>query len=208
MKKMDISRRDVLKTMLWTPPAVMFGAGSDLFAADTITPLYKPRLIPKGQKVRVALIGVFNRGGSNFNTFKKYIGSQCEFVAIADVAFTSHDSKKEGFEDVPCYRDYRQMFEELHTKFDAVIISTPDHSHFPMIMHSMLLGKHVYVEKPMAQNVYECRMIEKLEKTAGVVTQLGNQGHSGHGTIQFGQMVEAGLIKNVKRIDAWMNKDR
>lgn len=208
MKKFAVSRRDVLKTMLWTPPAIMFGAGSSLFAADTIEPLYKPRLVPKGQKVRLAMIGVYNRGGQNFNSFKAFLGSQVEFVAFADVQFTSHDSKVKGFEDVPCYRDYRQMFEEMHTKFDAVAISTPDHSHFPMIMHSMLLGKHVYVEKPMAQNVYECRMVEKLEKTCGVVTQLGNQGHSGHGTIQFGQMVEAGIIKNVKRIDAWMNKSR
>ncbi|MHC4882137.1 MAG: gfo/Idh/MocA family oxidoreductase, partial [Planctomycetota bacterium] len=74
---------------------------------------------------------------------------------------------------------------------------------------AMLLGKHVYVEKPLAQNVYECRLVEELTKACpGVVTQLGNQGHSGFGTIQFGQMVEAGLIKNVKRIDAWMNKSR
>ena len=208
MKKMELSRRDALKTMLWTPPAIMFGAGSNLFAADRIEPLYKPRFVPKGQKIRAVQIGVFNRGGQNLNSFNAYKDSQIEFVAFADVLFTSHDSKREGFEDVRCYRDYRQMFEEMHSKFDAVIISTPDHSHFPMIMHSMLLGKHVYVEKPMAQNVYECRMIEKLEKTCGVVTQLGNQGHSGHGTIQFGQMVEAGLIKNVKRIDAWMNKSR
>ena len=208
MKKFDLSRRDVLKTMLWTPPAIMFGAGSSLFAADTLEPLYKPRLVPVGQKIRAAQIGVFNRGGQDLNSFNRYKDSQIEFVAFADVLFTSHDSKREGYDGVPCYRDYRQMFEEMHDQFDAVVIATPDHSHFPMIMHSMLLGKHVYVEKPMAQNVYECRMIEKLEKTCGVVTQLGNQGHSGHGTIQFGQMVEAGLIKNVKRIDAWMNKGR
>ncbi|MBW8016691.1 MAG: DUF1080 domain-containing protein [Planctomycetes bacterium] len=208
MKKLDLSRRDVLKTMLWTPPAIMFGAGSTLFAADRIEPLYKPRIVPKGRKVRVAQIGVYNRGAGVLDMVNKFSGTQVEFVAFADVAFTSHDSKRKDFEDVPCYRDYRQMLEEMHSKIDAVIICTPDHSHFPMIMHSMLLGKHVYVEKPMAQNVYECRMIEKLEKTCGVVTQLGNQGHSGHGTIQFGQMVEAGIIKNVKRIDAWMNKGR
>ena len=207
MKKLDMSRRTVLKTFLWTPPAIMFGAGSDIFAADEIVPLYKPRLVPKGRKIRAAQIGVFNRGGQNLNTLKRF-DDQLEFVAFADVLFTSHDSKMKGFDGVPCYRDYRQMFEEMHDKIDAVIISTPDHSHFPMIMHSMLLGKHVYVEKPMAQNVYECRLVEKVTKSVDVVTQLGNQGHSGFGTIQFGEMVDKGLIKNVKRIDAWMTKSR
>lgn len=208
MKKMDLSRRDALKVMLWTPPAIMFGNGSDLFAAQNITPLYQPCIVPKGQKIRAVQIGVFNRGGQVLKSMSEFSGTQIEYVGFADVMFTSHDSTMKGFDGVPCYRDYRQMFEEMHDQFDAVIACTPDHSHFPMIMHSMLMGKHVYVEKPMAQNVYECRMIEKLEKTCGVVTQLGNQGHSGHGTIQFGQMVEAGLIKNVKRIDAWMNKSR
>ncbi len=67
MKKFDLSRRDALKTMLWTPPAIMFGAGSTLFAADNIEPLYTPRLVPKGRKIRVAQIGVYNRGGQNLN---------------------------------------------------------------------------------------------------------------------------------------------
>lgn len=205
---MDLSRRTVLKTMLWTPPAVMFAGGCELFAGNNIEPLYQPRLIPKGQKIRLAQIGVFNRGGQVLKAFNEHSGTHVEFAAFADVLFTSHDSTMKDFDGVPCYRDYRQMFEEMHDKFDAVIVATPDHSHFPMVMHSMLLGKHVYVEKPMAQNVYECRLVEKVAKATGVVTQLGNQGHSGSGTIQFGQWVDKGLIKNVKRIDAWMTKSR
>jgi hypothetical protein len=98
MKKIDLSRRDVLKTMLWTPPAIMFGAGSDLFAADTIYPLYKPHLVPKGRKIRAVQIGVYNRGGQNLNSFNKFKDSQVEFVAFADVLFTSHDSKVKGFD--------------------------------------------------------------------------------------------------------------
>jgi len=69
----------------------------------------------------------------------------------------------------------------MHDEIDAVIVCTPDHSHFPVVIHAMLLGKHVYVEKPMAQNVYECRLLEKVAKATGVVTQMGNQGYSGTG---------------------------
>ena len=200
-----ISRRTMLKTILWTPPALMFG-GSGVFAMG-IKPLSEPKFIPRGQKIRAAQIGVFHRGGQILKIFAKNT-SQIEFKAFADVLFTTHDYQMKDFPGVRCYRDYRQMLEEMHDEIDAVIIATPDHSHFPMIMHAMLLGKHVYVEKPMAQNVYECRLIEEAVKKCGVVTQLGNQGHSGFGTIQFGQWVEEGLIKNVKRIDAWMVKSR
>jgi hypothetical protein len=128
--------------------------------------------------------------------------------AFADVAFLSQDDSVRGFPGVPCYRDYREMFETMHDQFDAVIICTPDHAHFSMVMHAMLLGKHLYVEKPLAQNVYECRLLDKVAKACKVVTQMGNQGHSGAGTIQFGQWVEAGLIKNVRKIDAWMTNSR
>ncbi|MCK5176051.1 MAG: Gfo/Idh/MocA family oxidoreductase, partial [Planctomycetes bacterium] len=201
----DVSRRTMLKTILWTPAALMF-TESGAFAMG-VKPLSEAKFIAPGQKIRAAQIGVFHRGGQVLDIFAKN-RSQIEFKAFADVLFTTHDHKMNSFPSVPCYRDYRQMLEEMVDEIDAVIIATPDHSHFPMIMHAMLLGKHVYVEKPLAQNVYECRLIEKAAKACGVVTQLGNQGHSGFGTIQFGQWVDEGLIKNVKRIDAWMVKSR
>jgi hypothetical protein len=197
----------MLKTILWTPPALMF-ASNGLFAAEEdIKPLFKPRLISGGKKIRVAQIGVFNRGGQLLDTFKGHT-DQLEYVAFADVLFTSHDSQMRGFPGLPCFTDYREMFEKMHDQIDAVIIGTPDFAHFPMLVHSMLLGKHVYVEKPLAQNVYECRIMEKLARKCGVVTQMGNQGHSEFGTLQFGDWVEAGLIKNVTRIDTWMTKSR
>jgi predicted dehydrogenase len=202
----DVSRRTLLKTILYTPPILMFGP-KGLFADEDIKPLYQPNMITPGKKIRLAQVGVFNRGGQDLEIFAKET-SQVEFKAFADVLFTSHDYQMTGFPGVPCYQDYRQMLEEMHDQIDAVIVGTPDHSHFPVLMHAMLLGKHVYSEKPLAQNVYECRLLEKAAKACGVVTQLGNQGHSDAGTIQFGQWVEAGLIKNVKRIDAWMTKSR
>jgi hypothetical protein len=206
-KKSNFSRRTILKTILWTPPMLMFSPGGLFAAEDDIKPLYQPRIIPKGQKIRLAQIGVFNRGGQLLDAFKSHT-DQVEYVAFADVLFTSKDYQMKGFQGVPCFTDYREMFEKLHDKIDGVIIGTPDFAHFPMVMHAMLLGKHVYVEKPMAQNVYECRLLEKVARKTGVVTQMGNQGHSGFGTIQFGQWVKAGLIKNVKRVDSWMTAPR
>lgn len=207
-KKMDLSRRSMLKMMLWTPPALLFRPDGLFAAGHKIRPLTRPRIVPEGQKIRAAQIGVFHRGGDVLRIFNQRHSDQIEFKAFADLLFLSPDSQMKDFPGVPCFRDYREMFEQMHDQIDAVIIATPDHAHFPMSMHAMLLGKHVYVEKPMAQNVYECRLLDKTARQCGVVTQMGNQGHSDAGTLQFGQWVEAGLIKNVKRIDAWMTKSR
>lgn len=206
-KTNNLSRRTMLKTILATPPILMFSPGG-LFAMDNqIQPFSPPRLIPKGQKIRAAHVGVFNRGSAVLRSMAQNT-SQIEYKAFADVLFTTHDYQMAEFPGVPCYRDYRQMLEEMHDQIDAVIVCTPDHSHFPVVMHAMLLGKHVYVEKPMAQNVYECRLLEKAARQTGVVTQMGNQGHSTFGTKQFGLWVETGLVKNIKKIDAWMTNSR
>jgi hypothetical protein len=201
-----LSRRNLLKTILFTPPILLFSKGG-LFADQEVKPLFEPRLIPKGKKIRAAAIGVFNRGSQVLSEFRKF-PQQVEFVAFADVAFLSGEESLKPFPGVPCFRDYREMLEQIHDQIDAVIICTPDHAHFPMVMHAMLLGKHVYVEKPMAQNVYESRLLAKTAAACKGVTQMGNQGHSGAGTIQFGRWVDAGLVKNVRKIDAWMTNSR
>ncbi|HPY77747.1 MAG TPA: Gfo/Idh/MocA family oxidoreductase, partial [Anaerohalosphaeraceae bacterium] len=202
---MGLSRRNLLKTILFTPPILLFSKGG-LFA-EAVKPLFEPRLIPKGEKIRVAAIGVFNRGAQILKEFSKF-PQQVEWVAFADVLFLSQEKSLRGFPEVPCFRDYRQMLEQMQEQIDAVLVCTPDHAHFPMVMHAMLLGKHVFVEKPMAQNVYECRLLEATARACKTVTQMGNQGHSGAGTIEFGRWVEAGLVKNVRRIDAWMTNSR
>ena len=202
-----VSRRDILKAILYTPPVLMFGADG-LFGKDQIAPLNKPKFVPKGRKIKVAQIGAYNRGGQVLDWMMSN-KDQVELVAFADVIFTDHGSKHQKYPDVPCFIDYREMLEKMHDQIDAVVICTPDHSHFPPVIHSMLLGKHVYVEKPLAQNVYECRILEKAAKACkGVVTQLGNQGHSEHGTKQFARLVDEGFIKNVTKIDAWMTNSR
>lgn len=202
-----LSRRNVLKTILFTPPILLFSK-EGLFAAQEPQALFEPRIVPAGQKIRAAQIGVFNRGNDDLNEFGRFKASQIDFVAFADIAFPAQGAAVRGYAGIPCFRDYREMLEKMHEQIDAVIVATPDHAHFPMVMHAMLLGKHVFVEKPMAQTVYECRLAEKTARACKVVTQMGNQGHSGSGTIQFGQWVDAGLVKNVKKIDAWMTNSR
>jgi predicted dehydrogenase len=100
------------------------------------------------------------------------------------------------------------MFDAAGDSFDAVVVCTPDHAHFPAAMHAMARGKHVYVEKPLAQSFREVDLLMAMADRTGVATQMGNQGHSGNNYFQFKAWTEAGVIKDVTRIDAFMNASR
>ncbi|HPC65601.1 MAG TPA: hypothetical protein PK525_13395, partial [Anaerohalosphaeraceae bacterium] len=81
----SVSRRDLLKAILWTPPVLMFSKGG-LFAQQEVRPLFAPRIVPPGQKIRVAQIGVFNRGADILRSFSQY-KDQLEYKAFSDVLF-------------------------------------------------------------------------------------------------------------------------
>jgi hypothetical protein len=75
-------------------------------------------------------------------------------------------------------------------------------------MLAMSLGKHVFVEKPLAHTFAQCERLMDLAARSGVVTQMGNQGHSGPNYFQFKAWSEAGIIKDITRITAHMNIKR
>ena len=144
-------------------------------------------------KLNIAVIGV---GGRGFANYSKVFGSD-NIVAMCDVddnrAKNGYKKIKEVFPGVKKFKDYRVMFDQMHKEIDAVIISTPDHTHFSPAMISMQLGKHVYMEKPLAHNVWECRTLKKASKYYDVITQMGNQGHTTNGVREIKEWYEAGV---------------
>lgn len=164
--------------------------------------------ISANDKVRVAFIGIGNRGADISARFAKT--GLCEVVALCDVDMGAAHTQKiiSMFPKVPRFQDFRKMFDQMADKIDAVTVCTPDHSHFPITIEAMAHGKHVYVEKPMARTFQEVELMMQAEKKFGVVTQMGNQGHSEANYFQFKAWKEAGLIKDVTAITAHMNNPR
>ena len=78
------------------------------------------------------------------------------------------------------YRDYRVMLEK-RKDIDAVVVATPDHTHAVIAMAAMQRGKHVHVQKPMTRTVSEARALTEAARRYKVISQMGNQGHSGEG---------------------------
>jgi predicted dehydrogenase len=97
------------------------------------------------------------------------------------------------------------MFDK-ETDLDAVIIATPDHTHAIIAMAAMRRGLHVYVQKPIAHAVWEARLMTETARKHKVVTQMGNQGHSGEGLRLVSEWVASGALGQVKEVHAWTNR--
>ena len=125
-------------------------------------------------------------------------------VAICDVDDRTLRRAALKYSGAKLYHDWRKLLEQAD--IDAVTVSTPDHMHVPVAMAAIQLGKHVYVQKPMAHTVEEARAVTAAAKAADVVTQMGNQNHSGSGYKSLVQAVRGGAIGRIKEAHAWSNR--
>ena len=89
---------------------------------------------------------------------------------------------------------------------DAVVVATPDHFHTVAASAAMQMGKHVYVQKPLTHSVKEARELKRLAQETGVVTQMGNQGHSSDDARRINEWVQAGAIGPVRDVHVWTNR--
>lgn len=184
-----------------------------LIAAGTMAPVASFPFIARGQtsangKVNLACVGIGNRGGEIIRELHKT--GQANIVALCDVDMGARHTERtlKQFPDAPRFQDFRKMFDKMGGQIDAVCVGTPDFSHFAVCMLAMSLGKHVFVEKPMAHTFKQVDIMMAGEKKYKVACQMGNQGHSGANYFQFEAWTEAGIIRDVTRIDAFMNNPR
>jgi predicted dehydrogenase len=157
---------------------------------------------PPSDTLNVACIGV---GGMGFNDVK---GMAHENIyALCDVDSRNLEKAALAFPQARRYSDYRELLAREGANVDVVTISTPDHSHAPAAMLALKAGKHVYCQKPLARTVGEVRALkDEAARRPRQVTQMGNQGHAGEGTRQLREIVEAGHIGTVQRVEFWTNR--
>lgn len=159
-----------------------------------------PRAMSPNDKLNVAGIGVGGKGQSDIHECRSE-----NIVALCDVDENMLLRAKEMFPNAATYSDYRVMLDK-HPEIDAVTVSTPDHAHAHAALTAMSRGKHVYVQKPMAHNIYEARVMTEAARKYGVVTQMGNQGHSGEGVRRCVEMVQSGVIGKIREAHCWTDR--
>ena len=159
-------------------------------------------------KVNLACCGIGNRGAEGLMALHKT--GLANIVALCDTDMGAPHTQAilKLFPDVPRFQDFRQMLDKMGKDIDAVSIGVPDFSHFSIAMLAMSMGKHVYCEKPMGHSFRQVELMMAAEKKYKVAAQMGNQGHSEANYFQFKAWTEAGIIKNVTKITAYMNNSR
>lgn len=152
----------------------------------------------------IAAVGAGGKGESDISGF---VGSgKAKMSFLCDVDQNRASKAFSLYPNAKRYVDWREMFDKEHKKFDAVSISTPDHTHAVVGSAAMVLGKHTWIQKPLAHDVYEVRVLAELAKRYKVVTQMGNQGASNDGVRQMREWFDAGIIGDVSEIYTWTNR--
>ena len=150
-------------------------------------------------KLNLAAIGIGGQGRGNVSN----LASE-NFVALCDVHESYAAKTFESYPQAKHYTDFRRMLDELHNQIDAVVVSTPDHTHAVAAMAAMKLGKHVYCEKPLTRTVQEARLLRETAAKQQVVTQMGNQGSASEALRRATELAWAGTVGEVREAYIWI----
>jgi len=191
----SISRRRLIQTSSSAAVGLAFYHG---VSAHPISAAESPN-----EKLNIACIGVGGQGASNVNGVKSQ-----NIVAMVDVDENRAGKTFERFPNVRRFTDYRKMFDAIGGDLDAVVISTPDHTHFHPSYAAMQLGLHVYLEKPLAHTVHETRTLSDLAREKKLATQLGAQRHTMTNMHRVVELIQSGAIGKVSEVHSWVGGSR
>ncbi len=187
MRSSSLNRRWFLQTS---------AAAAATFAAPAIL-----RGRDLNSKLNIAVIGSGGRGGSNLGA----CAATENIVALCDVYEPNLDRAAMAHPQAKKFVDFREMFAKPE-EFDAVTVSTCEHTHAFATLAALKAGKHVYCEKPLTHNVWEARVIREAAKKANVTTQMGIQIHSGANYRRVVELIQTGAIGPVREAHVWVSR--
>ncbi len=152
------------------------------------------------EKLNLAVVGVGRRGSGLARAIRR-VGEN--LAAVCDVDSRRFEPWRDEVPDVPCYQDFRRMLDALDTRLDGVVAALPAHSHAAVGAAAMRRGKHVYLEKPAAQNVGEARALRHIAAEQQVATQMGNQGMATDSFRRTLEMVRDGALGEIREAHVW-----
>lgn len=192
MYQQQSTRRDFLKTA---------ALATTTFAAPGILKGQSPNT-----RMNVAFIGVGGRGGRNLKTIAGQNHVPVNVVALCDVNQQNLNIAAKLYPDARTFIDFRELYAGKTDDIDAVVVSTPEHTHAFATMPALKMKKHVYCEKPLTHNIVESRLIAEEAERAGVVTQMGTQIHGMSNYRRVVELVQSGAIGPVREAHVWVSR--
>jgi len=152
------------------------------------------------EKLNIAIIGAGGRGGGNLDS----VASE-NIVALCDVNAKALAAAAAKFPKARVISDFRKLY-DYASEFDAVVVSTCEHTHAFATLPALQLGKHVYCEKPLTHDVWEARIIREAAEKAKVATQMGTQIHAGENYRRVVELVQTGAVGPVREVHVWVGR--
>ena len=165
----------------------------------------RPGRAAANDKLRLAGIGVGGMGGADLAALSSH--PNVEVVALCDVNEKALESAGGRVPQAKRFVDFRKLYEELPSSaYDAVVVSTPEHTHALATLPALREKKHVYCEKPLTHSVREARLIAEAARAAGVATQMGTQIHADDNYRRVVELVQAGAIGPISEVHVWVDR--
>ncbi|MBN1421758.1 MAG: Gfo/Idh/MocA family oxidoreductase [Planctomycetes bacterium] len=152
----------------------------------------------ENEKLDIAIVGAGGQGAGNTGN----VASE-NIIALCDVDDQRAQGTYQRFATAKRFSDFRRMYDEIGEEIDAVVVSTPDHTHAVACVPAMQLGKHVYCEKPLTRTAIEARTMRATAVAQKVMTQMGNQGSASEGCRRATELAWAGVIGAIKEAHIW-----
>ena len=200
-----------------------FVAAAAAASAFSIVPrhvLGGPGYTPPSEKLNIAGIGVGGHGAFLIGGIGSENRDAVNIVALCDVdeqrasdtivrrlPAVTNDGGFKRFPEARRYNDFRKLLDWEEKNIDAVVVATPDHTHIPISVMAMKMGKHVYCEKPLAHNIFEARLAAEVAREKNLVTQMGIGNHASESFRRVVELIRAGTIGEVREVHAWCDDD-
>jgi predicted dehydrogenase len=127
-------------------------------------------------------------------------------VALCDVFEPAVAQAAQDYpQAIRCY-DFRRLYDEHANRFDAVVVSTPEHTHAFATLPALRLGKHVYCEKPLTRDILEARTVREAAAQARVATQMGTQNHARDNMRRVVELIQSGCVGPVSEAHVWVSR--
>jgi len=160
----------------------------------------------KGTKrLRTAHIGVGGMGAADLKSIASH--EAVDVIALCDVDQNNLNAAQQLYPNAKTFSDYRDLLKNMADEIDAVVVSTPDHTHAPASLLAMEMDKPVYCQKPLTHYVSEARTMRQLAEKKNLVTQMGIQVHSFYDYKLATLLIQSGIIGKVHKVHAWSPKN-
>lgn len=179
------------------------GIGIGLAACNNDTNLV-PVSIPDGERIKVGIIGLGDRGSTIIQVLNN--SPELKIIACCDILdFRLKKGLENIKENAVGYSDYRKMLE--NKELEVVIISTPLHEHSRMALDALDVGLHIMCEKALAYDIEQSKAVKLKADQSSKIFQVSYQYQLNPTFKAIKEIINNGYCGKITRIEAYWHRN-